>query len=119
MRRNENVDNYLERRREARFAKLRNHRVETKLSGQPIYQFKVTDVSPSGAGVLINAGSSFLDTITIGQTIEVNFISPQGKEPTGRYRAEIRHITEMENGPYQDLKHVGILILEKLDESDD
>jgi hypothetical protein len=113
------ADSYIERRREARLAKLRNHRVEIKFAGHPIYQFKVTDVSANGAGLLINTDSRFLSKIEVGQTIAVNFISPQGEEPAGLYNAEIRHITEMENGPYKGLKRAGILILERLVESDD
>jgi hypothetical protein len=113
------VDSYIERRREARSAKLRNHRVEIKLAGHPIYQFKVTDVSTNGAGLLINAGSHFLHKIEVGQHIEVNFISPRGEEPAGRYQTEIRHITEMDSGPYKGLKRVGILTLERLEDSDD
>lgn len=119
MHRDNTVDSYIERRREARSAKLRNHRVEIKLSGQPLYQFKVTDVSAKGAGLLINADSRFLDKIEVREIIEVNFISPQGEEPAGHYQAEIRHITEMESGPYKGLKRVGILILERVDETDD
>ena len=113
------VDRYIERRREARLAKLRHHRVEIKFAGHPIYQFKVTDVSTNGAGLLINTDSRFLDQIEVGQTIAVNFISPGGEDPAGRYQAEIRHVTEMDSGPYKGLKRVGILIQERMEDFDD
>jgi hypothetical protein len=119
MQRDKTIDDYIERRREARMAKLRNHRVEIKLAGHPIYQFRVTDVSTNGAGLLISPDSRFLNNIEVGKIIAVNFISPQGEEPVGRYQAEIRHITEMDSGPYKGLKRVGILIMERLEESDD
>jgi len=40
-----------EKRSEPRSTKLRDYRVEIKFVGEPIYQFRVTDVSTKGAGV--------------------------------------------------------------------
>lgn len=117
MHRYKSVDDFIEKRREARRAKLRSHRVEIKLAGHPLYQFKVTDVSTEGAGLLINANSRFLKVIAVGQIVDADFISPGGEKPAGLYQAEIRHITEVENGPYKGLKRVGILIMESQEPS--
>ena len=109
-------DDRREKRQAARVAELRNHRAEIKFAGEPIYQFKVTDVSSQGAGLLINPNSGFLKSISVDQFIEVNFISPQGAQPSGRYKAQIKHITDGEKIRYKGLKLVGIKILEPLTE---
>ena len=106
-----------EKRSELRSTKLRDYRVEIKFVGEPIYQFKVADVSTKGAGLLINDNSAFLKLIEIGQIIDANFISPHGSYPTGMYRSEIRHITKMDKGKYKGHRLVGILILEALNQS--
>ena len=54
--------------------------------------------------------------IEVGQIVDVNFISPKGLNPTGMYKAEIRHITKMEKGKYNGHRLVGILILESLNQ---
>ena len=103
-----------EKRTEPRSPKLRNYRVEIKLVGEPIYQFRVADVSRQGAGLLVNETSNFLNLVEIGQTLDVHFISPQGSEPNGLFRAEVRHITETPGGRYKGVRRVGIRILERL-----
>ncbi len=106
-----------EKRIEPRSVTLQNHRAEVKFVGEPIYQFKVTDVSAQGAGLLINPDSRFLKIIQPDQIIEINFISPQGEKPMGLYKAQVKHITEMAEGKYKGLRRVGILILESLEPS--
>ncbi len=109
-------NDYSEKRGEARRVELRNHRVEIKFTGEPIYQFKVTDVSSKGAGLIINTNSGFLKIIEVGQVIDVNFISPQGAAPSGMYTAQIKHITRMDAAPYKGLMQVGIQIMQRLDQ---
>jgi hypothetical protein len=108
--------NIHEKRTSPRTDQLQRHRVEIKLVGEPIYQFKVTDVSPRGAGLLVNVNSGFLKIIKTGQVVEVDFISPQGQEPAGSYKAEIKHITETSDGQYRGIRRVGLQILEKLED---
>ena len=105
-----------ENRTEPRRTQLRNYRVEIKLVGEPIYQFRVTDVSSKGAGILINEDSDFLSMIEINQTVDVEFISPKGTSPSGSYKAEIKHITKPDKGKNEGHCLVGILILQKIDQ---
>jgi len=100
-----------EKRVEPRRTQLRNHRVEIKLVGEPIYQFRVTDVSSKGAGILIKEDSDFLNLISLDQTIDVDFISPKGSAPSGKYKAEIKHITRPAKGKNEGHLLVGISIL--------
>lgn len=106
-----------EKRSEPRSTKLKDYRVEIKLVAEPIYQFRVTDVSTKGAGLLINDNSAFLKMIEVGQIVNVNFISPKGSNPNGMYKVEIKHITKVETGRYKGHRLVGILILKSLNQS--
>ncbi len=109
------VNSFKERRAKTRRTQLRNYRVEIKLIGEPIYQFRVQDVSSNGAGILIKEDSKFLSLIEVGQIVDADFISPDGTDPTGNDRAEIRHITKPSKGKNEGHCLVGLLILEKLD----
>ena len=107
-----------ERRAKARRTQLRNYRVEIRLIAQPIYQFRVTDVSPEGAGLLVKEDSSFLNLIKIGQVVDSDFLSPKGTNPSGMYKAQIKHISKPGKGRNQGHRIVGIAILEKNDQTD-
>jgi len=95
----------------------KNYRIEIKLVGHPIYQFRVIDVTTLGAGIFIKDNSSFLNLIEKGQVIEANFISPQGEEPSGIYSAMIRHITAPNKTVHKGHRLVGISLLKKLRQS--
>jgi hypothetical protein len=85
---------YKERRAKSRRILPRNYRIEIKLIGEPIYQFRVQDVSSDGAGILIKEDSKFLSMIEVGHIVDADFISPDGTEPDGNHRTEVRHITK-------------------------
>ena len=104
-----------EKRADPRRTTLRNYRIEIKLIGEPIYQFRVTDVSSNGAGILVKEDSGFLSLIEVGQTVDTEFVSPDGTEPAGNYRTEIRHITKPNNEINEGHCLVGLLILEKIE----
>jgi hypothetical protein len=87
-----------ERRRKARKTQLKNYRVEIKLIEKPIYQFRVTDVSIEGAGLLVKEDSAFLNMIEVSQIVNANFISPTGSNPSGMYKVEIIYITKSSKG---------------------
>ena len=103
-----------DKRVEPRLNEIRNYRVEIKLIGEPIYQFRVVEVSNKGAGLLVKDDSDFLNMIKVNQLVDANFISPKGAKPSGMYKTEIKHITK----PAQDSNKghclVGISILKKL-----
>jgi len=104
-----------DKRSEPRKAKLRNYRIEIKFVGKPIYQFRVINVTAKGAGLLIKDDSAFLKMIEVGQIVEADFISPEGTAPSGIYKAEIKHITKLDNQDHQAHRLVGLSILKKLD----
>ena len=104
-----------EKRSIARPANLKNYRIEIKFVGEPIYQFKVINVTAKGAGILIKDDSAFLNMIEVGQIVGVNLVSPTGSNPSGMYKAEIRHITNRDEKEYKGHRLVGISILNELD----
>jgi hypothetical protein len=106
-----------EKRTGARSPKLHNHRAEIKLVGEPIYQFKVADVSDRGAGLVVPETSAFLKLIEVDQVLDVTFLSPRGSKPDGAYKAKIRHITELNHSRYKGVRLVGIRILERLEKA--
>ena len=63
-----------EKRADPRRTQLRNYRIEIKLIGEPIYQFRVTDVSSNGAGILIKEDSDFLNMIGVGHIVDADFM---------------------------------------------
>jgi hypothetical protein len=110
---------FKERRAKHRRTQLRNYRVEIKLVGAPIYQFRVNDVSSDGAGILIKEDSKFLNLIEVGQIVDADFISPKGTEPAGNHKAEIRHITKPNEEKNKGHFLVGLKILEIIDHSEE
>ena len=106
-----------EKRSEARRATLRDYRIEIKLVGEPIYQFRVINVTTKGAGLLIKDDSAFLNMIEVGQIVDAYFISPKGSKPSGMFKAEIKHITKLDKQAHKGHRLVGISILKKLDKT--
>ena len=109
--------NPLRKRAEPRSANLKNYRIEIKLVGEPIYQFRVINVSTKGAGILIKDDSAFLNMLEVGRIVDVNFISPESSNPSGMYTAEIKHITKTYKNERQGQQLVGLSILKNLDQT--
>jgi hypothetical protein len=105
------IDNMIEPRR----SKLRNYRIEIKFVGKPIYQFRVINVTTKGASLLIKDDSAFLKMIEVGQIVNANFISPAGTAPSGLFKAEIKHITKIDNKKHKGHRLVGLSIIQMLD----
>lgn len=101
-----------DRRSRSRSTGLSNPMVEIKLSGGPLYQLKVRDLSAEGVGFVVRPDSNFLKMIQIGQRLNVCLILPINyKGPSGHYRSRVEHITEITEGPYNGHLIVGISIL--------
>ena len=52
--------------------------------------------------------------IEVGQIVNIDFISPEGSDPSGTYKAEIKHITKLGMQEHKGHRLVGISILKKL-----
>ena len=106
-----------EKRSEQRHATSRCYRIEIKLVGVPIYQFRLINVTDKGASILIKDDSDFLSMIKVDQIIDVTFISPEDEHPSGRYKIKFKHISELNKSNYNGHRLVGISILVKLDQN--
>jgi len=76
----------------------------------PVFQFRVRDVSPSGMGILVSTGSKALEYLKAGQAYHMKY-NPE--DPNGlpeELETEIRHITFIEEGRYKGQYLVGLLI---------
>jgi hypothetical protein len=104
------------KRFEHRSATLRDYRLEIKFVGEPIYQFRLINVTNEGASILIKDDSAFLNMIEVGQIVDATFISPKGSNPSGIYKVQVKHISKIEETIYKDHLLVGISLLKKLDQ---
>lgn len=89
--------------------------VEFSISKQdPIFQFRVRDVSPLGIGILIKSGSKALDYLKVGQVIDMKYNPEDSHGSPDQMKTEIRHITFLEEGRYRGQFLVGLLIKKRL-----
>lgn len=85
------------------------------LSGCPLYQLKVRDLSDEGVGVVVRADSNLFQKIEIGQEFRVRVVLPRGyKGPTGHYLSRVEHITELQEGPFNGHMIVGLSFLNRI-----
>ena len=76
----------------------------------PIFQFRVRDVSPSGMGILINEGSIALKLLKVGQVLDMKYNPETPGHLPENMETEIRHITHVKEGRYKGHSLVGLLI---------
>jgi hypothetical protein len=77
----------------------------------PVFQFRVRDVSPSGMGILVNSGSKALEYLKVGKVCHMKY---NAKTPNGspeELETEIRHITFIKEGRYKGQYLVGLFII--------
>ncbi len=85
--------------------------VEFSISSyDPVFQFRVRDVSPSGLGILVNKDSKALQHLKAGTIFEMTYNPHNGKGPPEKLKTQIRHITYLEDGPFKGHYLVGLLV---------
>ena len=101
-----------ERRHRYRSKDLSNPMIVISLSGGPLYQLKLRDLSYEGAGIVVRADSQFLQKVEIGRELKVRVVLPRGYQgPSGYYQSRVEHITELQEGPYKGHLIVGLSFL--------
>ena len=101
----------VETRTEARTFLDMYRSVEFSISPRdPVLQFRIRDVSPSGMGILMNKASKALAYLRVGQLIDMTYNPENGKGAPEHMKTEIRHITYLENGPFKGQYLVGLHI---------
>ena len=103
-----------ERRTEERDASKPDCSAVVRISGIPVQQFKLKDISRNGTCFLVDEDSAILRNLTVGQEIEIQFRFPAGQRPTVFHRSEITHITRASQGDYEGHCLVGVRSLSQL-----
>jgi hypothetical protein len=88
--------------------------VEIRLSGSPTFLLKIRDTADEGVGIVVRPDSGLLEMVEVGQELEFRLNSPTDdvcKRPSGPYRSNIEHITEIRKGPFKGHVLVGLAIL--------
>ena len=106
-----------ERRSELRINEEPMRSVELKLPSLPIYLFKVKDSSQSGFCLLVKEDSNILEHIHVGQILNIRSYSEDNMESSEILLSEIKHITKKDESPYTGHQLVGLMVLEKRNQS--
>jgi len=103
-----------EKRSDGRKLAARSHSVEIRLTGVPIHQFKIRDTSSNGMCILVKEDSSILKHLKFGQFVNMKYYSTNKLNPIIVLKAEIKHITKANQGPYRGHYLVGLSTSKKL-----
>ena len=104
----------VERRSEPRTITNGLYSVEIKLSDSiPIYQFKLRDISSSGACILIREDSPILKYLKVGQKLNLKYYTTDKSNPTEYFESEIMHITKTDSMQLKGHYLVGVLVIGK------
>jgi hypothetical protein len=84
-------------------------------STEPVYQFRIRDISSSGTGILIKEKSAALRHMKVGDILKMKY-NPMNLSNSPQYlNTEIIHITKIDEGQYRGNYLVGLHVLEKQD----
>jgi len=111
---NDSSDYTGERRSEERGESIPECRAVVRISGIPVQQFKLKDISQNGTCFLVAEDSAILRNLNVGQEIEIQFRFPTANHPTVFHRSEITHITRAQQAAYEGYRLVGVRILSRL-----
>ena len=89
------------------------HGAEIKLTGVPLYQFKLKDISDTGASLLVKENSAMINHLEVGQSLRIKFDLNSRPDLNGYFESMIKHITKIEEGRYKGHFLVGVEILAK------
>jgi hypothetical protein len=108
-----------DRRARYRSRELTNPMAVITLTGGPLYQLKIRDLSEEGVGIVARSDSAIFEKIAIGQDLLAGILLPRGyKGPTGCYRARVEHITEIKEGPFAGHMLIGLSFLTEASEQE-
>ena len=104
-----------ERRSEERDESQPECHAVVRISGIPVQQFKLKDISKNGTCFLVAEDSAILRNLNVGQEIEIQFrFHSAADRHTVFHRSEIMHITRAPKVTYEGYCLVGVRILSQL-----
>jgi hypothetical protein len=103
-----------DKRNESRDATSPDCSAVVRISGIPIHQFELKDISRNGTCFLVAEESSILRHLHVGTEIEIQFHLAASGQPSEFHRSEIMHITRAKKVQYQGYCFVGVRIVSRL-----
>ena len=100
----------MEKRSEKRALPTKLNGAEIKLTGIPLYQFKLKDISDNGTCILVKEDSAMIKHLEVGQSVSLKFHPDSPAENNGYFKGIIKHITKIEAGRYKGHCLVGVQI---------
>jgi hypothetical protein len=89
-------------------------RAIVRVSGIPVYEFPLQDVSRNGTCFAVPKDSAALHHLKIGRILEIRYHYPDESKSAVLYRSEVRHVTRVERGRLQGNYLVGVNIISQL-----
>ena len=104
-----------ERRTESERRNLPQGRAVVRISGIPVCEFPVRDISGNGTSLLIERDSVVLRNLRVGQEIEIHMVFSGQKPNATMQRSRIAHITHPKaDNPYHGFVLVGIQVIDRI-----
>lgn len=88
----------IERRGESRMDNLPKGKAVIRISGIPVCEFEVKDVSGNGTSILVPQDSVILRNLRLGQDIELHMVYEERRRKAVLQRSKIAHITHQSDG---------------------
>jgi hypothetical protein len=103
-----------DKRSEGRRAPSPDCHAVVRVSGIPINQFKLRDISRNGTCFLVEEDSSILRHLRAGVELEIQFRISDSGQPSEFHRSEIIHITRANQDQFKGNCLVGVRIISRL-----
>jgi nucleoid DNA-binding protein len=109
------VPTHADRRRESRTDHLPRGKAVVRISGIPVCEFNIKDVSGNGTSILVEADSVVLRNLRVGQAIELHMVYADKGRKAVLQRSKIVHMThQSENDAYPGHVIVGMKVIDTL-----
>ena len=114
MRESEARKSAVDKRSEGRSTTSPDCSAVVRVSGIPIHQFKLRDISRNGTCFLVEEDSSILRHLHAGIELEIKFHLSKSGQPSEFHRSEIMHITRANQDQFKGNCLVGVRIISRL-----
>jgi len=105
----------IDRRQELRMDDLPQGKAVVRISGIPVCEFNIKDVSGNGTSILVEENSVVLRNLRVGQNIELHMVYADRSRKAVLQRSKIAHIThQSENDAYPGHVMVGMKVIDTL-----
>ncbi len=75
------------------------------------YQFKIWNSSSHGICILVKKDSDFLNKVTVGEILDVNYCHSDFSQPPDVHQTKIMHITKAKHDKFKNHCFVGLMVI--------